>query len=528
MITCYQAGEVHAADSKGATQTTAPVAQAARAGHNAIESIFPPPLDQKTSAAIVRSGKKLPVRPEQLPSRPFNFTVPEVQRSSLPNGIRLYTYAPPYTLGFYAVAVIDAGSVCDPADKVGLAELTARALRSGGAGKYGADDFDRRLDELGADLSVNVQRDNVVVDLFVVPANAPQALELFAQMLTHPRFEEQAIAREKSLMGEKIVREADDPSELSRREFRKIVYGTTHPLGRSPLVRDVQHLRPQDVRDFYRKFYRPDGAWIGVAAAETTSALQQLATDLGGWQATGPRPAVDRGSVPADRMPVFRGTYLLEKDIEQVVLRAGHFGKERNPDEQPVVDVLNNVYGAGGLTSRLMQEVRTAHGLAYGVGGGIFADQPVGLFVAAGSTKAPSASDALALILKVTSETLVRAPSRDELETARRDALFSFTTRFSNPRDTVFQYIANDFYGYPADYLARYPERVQAVTAQDVLAAARRYIDPDRLTILVVGRSAVRPALEKRFGAVSTWSLSDAGKEPAARSQARPARKRTR
>jgi len=474
------------------------------------ENVFPPPLEGDSSSTIVRNGQRLPVRPEQLSESPFTFTIPEVSQTTFPNGMKVFSLITTASLGVHVTVLVEAGTVYDPPDKVGLAELTAQALRTGGAGKYTADDFDRELDKLGAEFAVDVQRDYARFDLFCLSQNWEQALRLLSQAFIAPHFEDAAVEREKILFRERIVRQEDEPAELSRREFRKVIYGTTHPLARSPRPDDILQWKKRDVIAFYETHYLPSVTRIGLAGPPTIgSPVPVLKTSFAEWHQNAPG---FRRSVPfptADGKPAYKGVFLLEKDMGQAFFRLGHLGKKRDFRDQPVVDVLNNILGMGGLTSRLMQKIRTEHGLAYGVGGGVFEDDPVGIFAVVGSTKSASLAQAISLAVEVTSETRLLSPEKEELETAKKDAIYAFANRFSSPKDVVVQYMIADLYGYPKEYLRRYCDVVRSVRGEDVLHAAQRYLRPEELTIFVLGPASVKDQLQTAFGqSVLPWNAA--------------------
>lgn len=469
------------------------------------ELMFPPPFYGETTMTIRRGNVELPTRPEQLHPAEFEFEVPRVLQNVLPNGLKVFVYEAQHVNAFYFTVMVDAGKIWDPPDKLGIAELTARSMRTGGAGALSPDEFDKQLDQLGASLSVDVQRDYVRFDLVCLPEKASKAMELVRLMLVAPRFEAKAIDREKRLMRERIVREEDDPAELARREFRKLVYGTTHPLARTPLPDEVIKRKRNEIIKFYRSRYFPQSARIGIAAASITGAVAWQ-REFSSW--AGKNDTVltaSRGTVAADKSPAYRGVYLAEKDMKQVIIRIGHVGRLREPREQAVADVLNNVLGMGGLTSRLMQKVRTEHGFAYAVGGGVFEDNPAGIFVAVASTQKEKAAEALAVMKEVVDGIREKPPSEEELETAKRDAIFSFANRFVTPPDTLTQYLLADLYGYPPDYLTGYVNAVRRVQAAEVTEAARRFIDPDKLTVLILGSPEVRQLVEGKFGPILSW-----------------------
>jgi zinc protease len=161
-----------------------------------------------------------------------------------------------------------------------------------------------------------------------------------------------------------------------------------------------------------------------------------------------------------------------------------------------------------------MKVVRTKHGYAYGVGGGVFEDDPVGLFVAVASTKTANTTAALEAMRSVITNMLEEKPSEAELETAKRDVLYTFATRMDNPREIVWQWLINDFYGFPPDYLLHYPARVSKVTDEDVVTCARRYIKPNEIRYYLVGACDALRALGTYEYPMEEWSLLNFADEP--------------
>lgn len=461
-----------------------------------------------TSPSLVRKGEVIPLRPEMLAFKPLSLTVPKVSKTTLPNGMRLFVYESKDLPDVYYSVLIRAGKQLDPADKVGLAEITAKALRAGGTETLSGDEFDRQLEQIGSELEVSVEREYVRVQMFALSEQRDKALALLSDLLLHPAFDEKKLAQQKGLQLEEIRRENDEPAELSRREFRKLIYGANSPMARTPRPQDIAAINRTDVVKFYDDYYRPSSVWFGVSGdVVKENATEMVDKAFARWT----KPAASLPPLPTvdESKDTSSGVAFIQKQTAQSQIRVGHLGVARHIPEEYAVVVLNGVYGVGGFSSRLMQEVRTRRGYMYGIGGGIFSDIPQGLFVAAGASKAKTTAAAISSILEVTRDLLKGQISDQEIELAKRDAVYSFFTQFDVPREIVYYYMYYDLLGYPADYLQTYVQRVEDVTKQQVVDAARKFIHPDRLKILVVGDQPELDEPLSKFGPVHQVTLED-------------------
>jgi len=477
-------------------------------------NFLPPPVDAGSSAVITRAGETIPLRPELLTEKPLPLQVPDVYKEKLANGIQFYHYESKDLPRIQVSLLINAGSMLEPADKVGAADLTARGLRSGGAGDRNADGIERDLERRGSELSLSVGREYASGRLFALTENRDKAMQILADILLRPQFDEQKLQQQKDLIVEGLRRQNDEPGEMSRREFRKVIYGKDHPLARVPTPAQVTSLSRADVQKFYDSFYRPASISVGVSGDISRDDARKLVEGaLGTWN----KPAAEVPAPPAiaDAADSSAGVYIARKLTAQSQIRIGHLGMRRHEPLQYASAVLNGIYGTGGFSSRLMNRVRTKRGFVYGVGGGVFNDQPQGLFVASAASKSRTTAAAIEEILDVTRGLLKDEITDDEIETAKRDAIFSFFTEFDEPAELINKYMVTDFQGYPADYLKTYPERIRAVTREELFAAAKQYIHPDRLKIFVVGFEKQFDKPLSTFGPVSEWIIEGASQDPA-------------
>ncbi|MGI8907810.1 MAG: M16 family metallopeptidase [Candidatus Sumerlaeaceae bacterium] len=464
------------------------------------------PIVETSSPTVSRGGVTLPLRPEMLPEKPMALTVPTVNVTTLTNGIVLYHYQSKDLPRVQVSVLMNAGTRLDPADKLGLAELTARTVRSGGSAGVGGDDIDRQLEQIGSDFTLTANKEYTGGTLFALTENLDKAMKILTDILLRPELDPARLEKQRELMLENIRRQNDEPADISRREFRKIAYGSEHWLARTPTPSQVKSITRDDVRKFYEEWYRPASLRLGVSGdISKEDARKLIESALLAWN----KPAAQvppRAAVAEDR-DTTGGVYYIRKMTAQSQIRMGHLGMARLSPDIYAVTILNGVYGTGGFSSRLMNRVRTKRGFVYGVGGGVMSDDPRGLFMASAASKSKTTAAAVEEILDVTRELLSGDISEEEIETSKRDNVFSFLTEFARPSQIVDKYMQTDFQGFPPDYLQTYIERLKAVTKEQVVEMARKYIHPDRLKIMVIGFEKQFDKPVATFGAVNEVKL---------------------
>ncbi|MEJ5253434.1 MAG: pitrilysin family protein, partial [Armatimonadota bacterium] len=226
----------------------------------------------------------------------------------------------------------------------------------------------------------------------------------------------------------------------------------------------------------------PRNIWIAVTGDfDRRAVLEELRRLFGGWKGGSPALPV----IPAPKeQPAATG--FIAKQADQAHLRIGHLGVAYGVPERAALDVLNYILG-GSFTSRLTHEIRDKRGLAYAVWSSIAPANPRGLFSIGCQTKSESAEEVIQLIREQVRRLTEEPPSEEELQQAKESLVNSFVFRFPTASDAVSAQMLLEIHGLPRDTYDTYIARVQVVTAQDVLAAARKYIHPDRLRVLVVG-----------------------------------------
>ena len=432
-------------------------------------------------------------RPQPGAPRPYSF--PHFERRTLGNGMTLIV-APTHKLPVVSVlAVIEAGAVSDPVGREGLAALTAAMLPEGTATMDG-ETLALSFERLGASVTTSADWDVATAGLTVTRPHLEQALALFADMLTAPSFPARELERLKAERMAELLQLRTEPRGLADEMMARFVYAPqsryARPEGGTPA--SVAAIEGRDVGELYSARYRAGGTTLVVAGDVTVDEATRLAKDaFRGW--SGAAPAAVRVVDAPAAAP--RGVHIIAKpDAPQSELRIAHVGIPRvHPDYFKVV-VMNAVLG-GLFSSRINLNLRERNAFTYGAHSEFEWRRAAGPFVVstavASEVTAAAAREILSEIDRIRAEPI----SDDELTLATSYLSGVFPIRYETTA-AIATAIANMvLYGLEDGYLDSYRSRIQAVTAADVLEAARRHLDPGRLRLTVVGDPAtIREPLE--------------------------------
>ena len=433
-------------------------------------------------------------KPPTLPPPPA-LKVPAVRTATLPNGLELAVVEAHKVPVVDVSLVIDAGGMRDPANLPGLATFTATMLQQG-AGRRSALDIADETAFLGAQLSVVAGFDVATVTLHVPKRRLAAALDLLSDVVLRPTFPDSEITRQRELRRTQLIQQRDEPVQMANVAFPAIVYGAAHPYGRPLAGNDssVTGLTRERVTSFYGSFYRPNTARLLIVGDVTLEEARQLVTSrLGGWT-RGAAPNTPVGAAP---QPAPRTIYLIDKPgAAQSVIRIGHVGPPRDTPDYFALQVLNTILG-GAFTSRLNQNLRETHGYSYGAGSAFALRRAGGPFVAQASVVTAKTDSSLIEFLKELRRIRDEAVPAGELEKARQYIILGLPGDFETTAGSAFRFRDLLVYGLPLDYYSGYVNRINAVSSADVQRVARRYIDPDKLDIVIVGdRSQIEAGLK--------------------------------
>jgi predicted Zn-dependent peptidase len=415
-------------------------------------------------------------------------------------------------------AMIRTGNVYEPPDKIGLAGLTGAVMRSGGSPSISGDALDDELEFMAAELSSLIGPDAGFASLNLLKKDFDRGLALFADMLMHPAFPQEKLDLAKRQVLEGIRRRNDNPAGIAGRQFAKRVYGANHPLARESTVETIGRTTRDDLIAFHAAYYHPDAVILAVSGDfEKKEMIEAIRLAFAGW----PPKKTDLPSLPPVLDEFKPSVNLVEKDITQTHLRIGHLGIRQNDPDYFAVTLMDDILGSGGFRSRLFREVRTRQGLAYSVGSVFTAGYlERGLFVAYGETKATSTHQAITAIEREINRIRTESVTDDELRVAKDSFLNSFVFSFSNSAQIASRQSSLEYYGLPPDYLERFRDGVVAVTRDAIRNVAQKYLRPEALIILAVGRPDRFDQPLSSFGEVNVISL-EPSREPVGASSPR-------
>jgi zinc protease len=413
----------------------------------------------------------------------FADAMPPVQRIVLPNGLTLIT-SEEHTLPFITFKLlIHAGARRDPAGQGGLASLTARALLFG-TQKQSMAGINEQLDFMGASLSSDAGRDYAVISLRVLKKDLADGLKLFAEVLAQPAFPEEEIANEKARTLAAIRASEDRPGEVAEKAFLNALYGAG-PYGQ-PVIgtkESVEKVTVDGLRQFYGSYYDPNKSIMVIVGDVEGKALKDtIIPQLSGWQ-----KRAAPGSTIEIKAESTRKTVAIDRPLTQATLILGHEGITRDNPDFYAVTVMNYILGGGGLTSRLMREIREKRGLAYSVSSGFDAGKYQGSFRIVLQTKNTSARDAIQLALAEMSRMRTQMVSQNDLEGAKKYLIGSFPLRLITQDGIASFLLQVEYQNLGFDYAERYPGLIQTVTAADVLRVAKAYLHPEAYILVEVG-----------------------------------------
>ena len=417
-----------------------------------------------------------------LPAAHCGAGFPTVERIVLPNKLVLLVFQDHSIPAVTLELLVGAGSWLDPPNAKGLANLTNRSLLLGSR-YFSYDEINSRLDFIGANLDVDCRKDLATLSMQMLKKDLDNGLGLFVDLLVGPTFPQSDVTREKEDILGKLRSQEDDPLEVANRAFEKALFMNS-PYA-SPVEGSETSLREigtDDLARFYSSYYRPNNAILVIGGDITPAEVQsRIVPRLLQWQ-----PA----EIPAMHFqPEFAEgatTVKIDKPVSQASIIIGGPAVERADKDYYAFAVMSQILGSGNLSSRLMAEIRVNKGLAYSVESFLFARKHAGSFKVVLQTKDSSAKEAIDLALKEMDRMKREPVSESELENAKNFLIGNFPISHGGTQQNYAKFISLvEYYGLGSDYPDKYPSLINAVTGQDILRVAGKYLKPENVIVIV-------------------------------------------
>lgn len=419
------------------------------------------------------------------PGTPKPFSVPEVRRFTLPNGlqVRLVPYGdiPKATVRL----VVQTGNVDEAANEVWLADLMANMLEQGTATRT-AEQIAREVALMGGSLDVSVSPNQTTFNTDVFSESAPAAVSLIADVARNPRFPEAELARLKADMARNLSIQRSTPQSLAQERFSAALF-PDHPYGRVfPTEAMLASYTLDQVRAFYDRHFGAARAFVYVVGRFDSASVERAIRDsFGNWK--GGNPPTRVSVTPVSR----RAVYFIERPgAVQSTLYIGLPVIDPSHPEYVPLTVMNALLG-GSFGSRITSNIREQKGYTYSPQGIVSTRLGSGVWTEIADVTTNVTGASIKEIIGEIERLRTEPPAAAELRGIQNYLAGFFTLRNSSRGGIAGQLAFLDLYGLSEDYLRNYVQRVYALTPADIQRMAQTYIDPARLAIVVVGDPAV-------------------------------------
>ena len=427
------------------------------------------------------AGFRLP-SPDKIKYAPLQFDLRQTERVVLENGIVLYILEDHELPLVNINALIKTGTMYDPAGKEGVADLTAYVMKTGGSQKLSSSEIDKQFDFLAASPSITAAVDSEQIDFSLLNKDIDHGLDLLAQILITPAFEQKKFDLAKELKNEDLRRLKDNPQKLAFHEFSRVIF-RDNPRGRNASLKSLKNIERNDLVEFHGRFFQPQNIMFAVTGDITKAeAISKIRRYFGNWQSDGSvniAPPPPQGSQAS--------LYFINKEIPQATIIGGNYAPGKNNPDFYAFTILDFIIGSGGFPSRIFSAVRNNEGLAYSAGSIYRPRSEHGLFAAYAFTKTESTLKTVLLIDSVLDKSKNNSITAGEIAWAKKSINNGFIFSFTTAENIAWQQMKMEYEHLPADYLSAYRNKIDNVKAADINKAAVKYLDKKNYVVLILG-----------------------------------------
>jgi len=456
-----------------------------------------PPQQQPQSLAGVVRLNRAPISNEVL-----RVKLPRPVERTLSNGIKLLIVESHRVPTITFRMSIPSGDLRDPEGMPGVSDATSALIRLGTKTRS-SKDIAEAVAELGATLSINSGSDSGSLSVSALSENFDAALALLTDVLLNPTFPQDELDKWKTRQRSNLEAAKSQPGFLANDQLYKVLYPNDARHFTHPTLDSLTKITRDSLVEHYKTYYVPSGEWAGISGDITpAAAVAKLEKALGAWKG-GP---IKHPTLPMPAPIAEKKVYMIPRpnSVQTLLMVANHAIDRASPD-YIACTVMNRVLGSG-PSSRLFRIIREEKGYTYGVGSGFSASKTLNHFAANTSVRTEVTEPALAELLnqfKAIRETPVPV---GELADAKNAIVAGFVLGLESSGSVLSQWLQQREYGFPEDYWDTFPQKVMAVTAEDVQRVAAKYVPLDNVQVIAVGDATKIAELLKKFGPVETIS----------------------
>ena len=379
------------------------------------------------------------------------------------------------------------------------------ALLREGTKTRSSKDIAEQVDALGATLGANSGLSTMtsVVSTSGLVENLDQTMALFSDVIRNPIFPQEEVDKYKTRTLAQLQFQRSSPQFLAQEQFNRAIYGTTHPASLiAPPAESIKKLSTKDLADFHAMYYRPNNAILAVVGDVTLKDIMPRIEKVFGDWAKGDVPAPNIPAAPAQGESKI---YLIDRPGSvQTVLQLGTLGIERTSPDYFAVLMADRVLG-GGPSGRLFLNLREDKGYTYGAYSNFGGSKFRGTWVSSSEVRTDVTEGAMKEFMYELNRLRNDKVPAEELENAKRAIIGSFALSLEQPQSLLQNIITQKLYNLPADYWDTYPQKVSAITAEDIQRVAQKYIDLGHLQVVAVGDAAKAREILSKYGKVEVF-----------------------
>jgi zinc protease len=422
------------------------------------------------------------LKPTELVRRAF-----DVHSHTLPNGLKVLLVENSSIPTVSLTASVLTGARYDPESKAGLAIMVSRLLDEGTATRTSLEIADA-IESVGGSIETDGSFERIIATASVLNKDVDLGLELLADLLIRPVFPQEFVDKEKERTLAEIQSAQDRPQIVAGWAFNELVY-QDHPLHRPShgYPETVEKITRGDLLDFHGRFFVPNNVLLSVVGDfRVPDLLPKVEEFFGGWVS---RPIV----FPAYENPVrqtAKRTKFITMPAQQLNIYLGHLGITRTNSDYYALQVLDTILGGGaGFTARIPQRLRDELGLAYTTFASITmtAGMDPGRFIAFIGTSPENMKLATEGLINEIRRIIEEPVTTQELQDAKDYLTGSFVFAFESSPQIARFLVHAEVYRLGFDYVEKYPEYIRAVTVEEISRVAKKYLDSENYTLVVVG-----------------------------------------
>jgi zinc protease len=411
----------------------------------------------------------------------------DVHSRTLLNGLKVLLVENPSIPTVSLTASVFTGARYDPESKAGLAIMASRLLDEGTASRTSLEIADA-IESVGGAIETDGSFERIMATASVLNKDVDLGLELLADLLIRPVFPQEFVDKEKERTLAEIQSAQDRPQVVAGWAFNELVY-QDHPLHRPShgYPGTVSKITRADLLNFHSQFFVPNNVLLSIVGDfRVSDLLPRIEQYFGSW----PSKTVAFPTYPSPQRQTAKRTRFIRMQAQQLNIYLGHLGVTRTNPDYYTLQVLDTILGGGaGFTARIPQRLRDELGLAYTTFASITmtAGMDPGRFIAFIGTSPENRKPAMEGLIHEIRRIIEEPVTAQELQDAKDYLTGSFVFAFESSPQIARFLVHAEVYGLGFDYVEKYPDYIRAVTVEEISRVARKYLDSENYTMVVVG-----------------------------------------